>query len=1255
MINETKLLLGGMDKGNSPESVDKYDYSDAHNIRNIGTDESEGNYTTNLEGTNLITTSLPLGQNKGIGGNKFENIGKAYHVRFNSAGYHQIVEFDYNLNQETVIFENITDSEGYDVLKWDADMFFTDVRLLDEKFLILNCYSRPIYCLEVELFKKYRGVRPVIEDDLLLAKKPSLSPPKAEYLSDNGRTSNNLRGSLFQFRNELEYIDFRTSSWSTISKRVVPENEPADGYGQSVQLYNVLRVKVDIGSDRVENINVAVRIGDGNWLQVKTKKRSEIVVLPYTTATISPYTPEGYNPATNEYSFLFYNDGMYPVLDQVQVESNYDHMPTTAETVEIINGNILAVGGIEEGYDKVEVPDVNLTVTTYNPNITNTVENNTNLFVNSIGNKEYLSSSLQFRTLSTITLRGTPKAGDEITIKLAYKNQSIIVQAYSTTLTSTQEAGGIPSVYQLLATILPNSSANNERVNFYTTGWLNANDRDKQLEVRSVDIVQKSIGTITTKSIATLKSSSSYQLALSYVDSFGKYFPLVTDDRFIVKTQSLAEAQGLLNQITWDIPVEAPKGAASYQWLITENQTHQNWKYLTGILDTAKSDTTVLTFDMKSLARFYANENETQVNYSFTKGDRATFYLMTDGNSNTPLKYFRFPFIDLDIVDFKIDVNDADPTDVKYYLKVRNTDLLSQSEIEGKEILMEVYTPKKRALDTNSLLFFEIGEQFPIVNGLHSVTTGVIKEADNYFRGRLYESTVTSNQPISYLVEDPNFSDNYPSKFYNFGRARSENDEVGKVFRKASIRYSDEYIKGSKFNGLNRFFTERIYGEQGGQTTSKYGAIKRLEMRNDGLVCIQEFKVGVIPVYKSIIYDNTDTSLVADSGKIFNSVQYRIGSYGCGIAKESIAVSRDGLIYFIDSNNCVPCRDGYAGLDVIDVNMKQYFIDHIQNAVNSGSKLIGYVDDLYREYNLTTEDKRGVLTTLRFEDSIFTDNLIIDFSLVENLSSDHGLPEINQFGEIRYTPDTDYLGEDEIRFTYFGKQFFLPVLVEEGNPDPEPFFFNPVVNQPEGVVVESNDTLVTGIDVSSPISIVGGEYSINGSAWTSSTGTINDNDLVKVRTTSSTTGGEMVNVILTVGSRSATFSVTTTTSGATEYINIWNGITREGMPDPNANYAKFAIHISLEHPIPVEYESTCTITYQKQGTDKISPPVTSTVAPDATSNPLVWSVTDADKGEFAYDVISDVLETSIQDGETVMCSDGFNRIAKVPLRLGSLF
>src|SRR5690606_27270284 len=224
---EQKILLGSMDKNNSPESLNIYDYLDAHNIRTVGNGESEANYVTNLEGTTLITPNLPQGQSKCIGSKGFENISKAYFIRYNSMGYHQIVEFDFDSRIENIIFENITDTGGINILDWTTNTYFTDIRLIHEDFLVLNNSVNPIYFINTTSFKENRGSVILREEDLLLSKVPPTSFPEVEYFNNTVKTTNNLRGKLFQFKYNWEYEDYKTSSWSPTSRRAVPETEPS--------------------------------------------------------------------------------------------------------------------------------------------------------------------------------------------------------------------------------------------------------------------------------------------------------------------------------------------------------------------------------------------------------------------------------------------------------------------------------------------------------------------------------------------------------------------------------------------------------------------------------------------------------------------------------------------------------------------------------------------------------------------------------------------------------------------------------------------------------------------------------------------------------------------------------------------------------------------------------------------------------------------------------------------------------------------
>src|SRR5690606_19859802 len=277
-------------------------------------------------------------------------------------------------------------------------------------------------------------------------------------------------------------------------------------------------------------------------------------------------------------------------------------------------------------------------------------------------------------------------------------------------------------------------------------------------EIKTFSVTRLDIGTAVTKSVSSLKTNSSYQLAIAYFDKHGKYFPIVTDDRFIAKTPAYPDSEGLLPEINWNIQDKAPEGAVGYQLLLTENQTHLSSIWLTAKYEPSLSTTGYLAFNVKSLERFFQNEKESRVNYSFTKGDKVTLMYITDGSNNEPITWFRYPFIDLDIVDFTVESSPSDPDQVLYTLKVRNTSFIDTSSIEFTtgEILMELYTPKRRSTDIENLVFFEIGEYYPIVNGQHSVTSGTIREGDWYYKGRLYESTVNAGTAITYLVEDPN-------------------------------------------------------------------------------------------------------------------------------------------------------------------------------------------------------------------------------------------------------------------------------------------------------------------------------------------------------------------------------------------------------------------------------------------------------------------------------------------------------------------
>ena len=93
----------------------------------------------------------------------------------------------------------------------------------------------------------------------------------------------------------------------------------------------------------------------------------------------------------------------------------------------------------------------------------------------------------------------------------------------------------------------------------------------------------------------------------------------------------------------------------------------------------------------------------------------------------------------------------------------------------------------------------------------------------------------------------------------------------------------------------------------------------------------------------------------------------------------------------------------------------------------------------------------------------------------------------------------------------------------------DPFTFDPVFGAEISTLTSSNTVAVTGDPFEQPISIVGGEYSIDGGAFTSTAGTfiVGTNSDITVRTTSSASFLTKVIAILTIDSLDIPFEVTT--------------------------------------------------------------------------------------------------------------------------------
>jgi hypothetical protein len=98
---------------------------------------------------------------------------------------------------------------------------------------------------------------------------------------------------------------------------------------------------------------------------------------------------------------------------------------------------------------------------------------------------------------------------------------------------------------------------------------------------------------------------------------------------------------------------------------------------------------------------------------------------------------------------------------------------------------------------------------------------------------------------------------------------------------------------------------------------------------------------------------------------------------------------------------------------------------------------------------------------------------------------------------------------------------------------PDAFTFTDITGATVSTVYTSAPITVAGIDAATSISVSGGQYNINGGAFTASAGTVVAGDVVRARVTSSASNLVGVSAVVTIGGVVDTYTVTTAAAADT--------------------------------------------------------------------------------------------------------------------------
>jgi len=281
--------------------------------------------------------------------------------------------------------------------------------------------------------------------------------------------------------------------------------------------------------------------------------------------------------------------------------------------------------------------------------------------------------------------------------------------------------------------------------------------------------------------------------------------------------------------------------------------------------------------------------------------------------------------------------------------------------IEDNSII-EVYKPSRASRSNNT--FYEFQKKFIInnpgtLNAFHSSDVQnqnlfqpaivEITEGTSYVRNREMpiNNTLPGTAVIITSVEDPSFSDFYPSLINDNGRVSAEDTGLGEVHFGSRMRFSNNLIEDSSVNGFNNF--ENLNRED---YNDNYGDIKLTKFDTNRIYTFKDLKTAFVPVDAMITQDSAGTGLLVGTGKLLNPIQYYAWEGGIGSNPESFC-SNGTHKYFVSANSGVITRLGGNGEEPLS---KTYSLDHKVRSLLAEASLKGY--NIFAGFNR----KLGLLT-----------------------------------------------------------------------------------------------------------------------------------------------------------------------------------------------------------------------------------------------------------------------------------------------------
>lgn len=632
MATEKKISSNSFDGGRNTDTAPQLSpqniFTKMLNMRVYGLGQK--GVAASFMGNTEVANLLPLGDNQCIGHTEDEENNVFYYFVYNSNKFHTIYRYSSQTKEVTVVIQNLTDTNGADILKFDPDYLVLHANIISGLMYYCDGLNKARkFNIAKAIDKSDAGYGTIIFEDFITSyKQTSIYAPVPSYITDPSRNSNNVYGSQYKFAQRYHYDDFEVSNWSDWSVVPQPAVVPFAGLSAITNDNNCIQLKVETGNKLVTKIELAVLSSN------PSSSTGGIDTFDWVISTILD-KDEQQIADNSTFVYNFYNDGSYTDTDQDKVNRNYSYMQRIP-VCQALTGNAMTYTGGKEGFPKVAVK-ASIAVTfdqLYIPDSTQNQLNSPSLVINTVSiDKEhpFLSKSRYNPTYQFI-IGHDVKKGNKFEVFGRNGKSDNYYNSFTASGTDTANtiASAIKAWLRSIGRGYPSAAAQISAENVNSDGDVSFNWGYLGQYGEGVTVFT---GTVNPVSYQSLKDSGSSlpiipygcvtNYGFVYVDDDGRESLAYTNASCVIRTPYITEIGDYKLPVHTITVNHVPPSFAKYWKLVRSKQPHGLEILVQQVVNVPTANTSeYLDLVVGSLLTYQKLHPNTILNYQFKPGDR---------------------------------------------------------------------------------------------------------------------------------------------------------------------------------------------------------------------------------------------------------------------------------------------------------------------------------------------------------------------------------------------------------------------------------------------------------------------------------------------------------------------------------------------------------------------------------------------------------------------------------------------------------